>query len=73
MMEMEEGIFVQHKIESVVVLVLRLGILEALAEPVVTEPRGGMDKGPPLVGEIIHRTISQRHEHRSVGIQGRRR
>lgn len=71
MMLVEEDIFIQLKIGKGS-LDFVLGIVEALAEPVVAKPRGGLDEGPPFVREILHRPIRQRHEHGSVGIQGRR-
>lgn len=46
-----------------------LGIAEALLEPVVAEPRRGLDQGPPLVGEVLHRPVRHRHEQRGVGVQ----
>lgn len=55
--DVEEGIFVHFKIgETIVDLVL--WILEAFAEPVVAKPWGGMNEGPPFIGEINDRLIS---------------
>lgn len=47
-----------------------MGFGGVFLKPVVAEPGRGMDEIPPLVGEVLHLTISQRHKDRSIGIKG---
>ncbi len=66
----EESIVVEK--ERIVIIGARmviLGIGEALLKPVITKPRSGLNKVPPLIGEVLHVTVRRRHEQRSVRIQ----
>lgn len=66
----EQGVDVgEGKVVNIGKVRVILGILESLLDPVVAEPRRGLDQGPPLIREILHHPVCQRHERRSIRIQ----